>query len=167
MMRRSTFVSQYLSFPMSLLQLSRGIAALAGVALICTLLTSCGSSSSVPIERITLGQGGGVAGLQTGYRIERSGIIEEWEMRGGSMQLRSTAKVPASNVRPFFARAGSLRLDTLHLDEPGNMTYWIEISEGTTTHRLRWSKSEHLPDGVAAWYNALRSYCQQAIGGGK
>ncbi|KXB97069.1 MAG: hypothetical protein AA908_09015 [Chlorobi bacterium NICIL-2] len=152
---------------MSVLRTSRVLAVLVGAALICTLPTACGSSSSAPIERITLGQGGGVTGLQTGYRIERSGIIEEWEIRGGSMQLRSTAKVPASNVRPFFARAGSLRLDTLHIDEPGNMTSWIEVSEGTTTHRLRWSKTDRLPGDVAEWYNALRSYCQQAIAGGK
>ncbi len=144
-----------------------GIAVVLGAALFGTLLAGCGSSSTLNIERITLGHGGGVTGLQSGYRIERNGIIEEWEIRGGSMQLRSTAKVPASTIRPFFARAGSLRLDTIHIDEPGNMTYWIEVSDGTTNHRLRWSNSAHLPESVAEWYESLRNYCRQAIGGRK
>ncbi|RMF35533.1 MAG: hypothetical protein D6747_02385 [Chlorobiota bacterium] len=147
--------------------MSQGIAVVVGAALFGTLLTGCVSSSTLNIDRITLGHGGGVTGLQSGYRIERNGIIEEWEIRGGSTQPRSTAKVPASSIRPFFARARSLRLDTIHIDEPGNMTYWIEVSEGTTSHRLRWSNSARLPESVAEWYESLRSYCRQVSGDGK
>lgn len=155
------------ALPMSFLRMSRSIASLLGAAFIGSLSISCGSNYHANIERITLGHGGGVTGLQTGYRIERNGIIEEWENRGGRLQLRSTAKMPSSNVRPFFARAGSLRLDTLHIDEPGNMTYWIEVSDGTTTHRLRWSNNDRLPNDVVEWYESLHRYCQQAIAGVK
>jgi len=63
----------------------------------------CRCSSSMPstyisIERIAVGSSGGVTGYGRGYRIERNGTVDEWELRGGNTFIISTAKLPASSV---------------------------------------------------------------------
>jgi hypothetical protein len=137
-------------------------------ALLCAtaILVGCASTgSSSRIERITLGSGGGISGMQSGFRIERSGMIEEWEMHAGATRIRATAKYPASSVRRFFTRAEELRLDTLRIDEPGNMTWWLELSRDGTSTRLRWTNRERLPAEVASLVDDMQTFCAGAISG--
>ncbi len=119
----------------------------------------------VPIERIAVGSSGGVTGYGRGYRIERYGIIDEWELRGGSTFIVSTAKLPASSVRTLFDHTTSLRLDTLDINETGNMTYWIEIANDNSIHRILWSTTDHLPEEVVRWYDSLLRFCRKSISG--
>lgn len=137
-----------------------------GAGLLLAFWSGCRTGTPlVRIETITLGTGGGFTGMRVGYRIERSGLIEEWEMLRDSSRIRATVKMPASRVRQYFARAESLHLDTLHLDEPGNMTSWLEIKTTTTTTRLRWSSDHHLPLAVAQFYRDLDTFCREAVEG--
>lgn len=129
-----------------------------------TVLVGCSTFiTSARIETITLGSGGGFTGMRTGYRIERSGLVEEWDMLRDSVRLRATVKIPASRVREYFARAEALRLDTLHFDKPGNISFWLEIRTNAAITRLRWSSDTHLPHEIAAFYRDLLSLCQEHI----
>lgn len=92
-------------------------------------------------------------------------MIEEWEMHAGATRIRATAKYPASSVRRFFTRAEELRLDTLRIDEPGNMTWWLELSRDGTSTRLRWTNRERLPAEVASLVDDMQTFCAGAISG--
>lgn len=136
------------------------------VLLVATIAAGCASTTtSSRIERITIGSGGGFSGMQSGYRLERSGIVEEWDMQSGSMHIRATAKFPASIVRRFFVHAEELKLDTLTIDQPGNMTWWLETTSGNSSKRLRWSDRTRIPPELAAFDSELRTFCTNAISG--
>jgi len=63
----------------------------------------------------------------------------------------------------LFDHTVSLRLDTLDINETGNMTYWIEIATDKSIHRIRWSSSDHLPDDIVRWYDSLLRFCRYAV----
>ena len=131
-----------------------------------TFFLRCSSSTPstyIPIERIAVGSSGGITGYGRGYRIERNGTSDEWELRGGNTFIITTAKLPASSVRRLFDHTVSLRLDTLDINETGNMTYWIEIATDKSIHRIRWSSSDHLPDDIVRWYDSLLRFCRYAV----
>ncbi|MCX7930597.1 MAG: hypothetical protein N2663_07755 [Chlorobi bacterium] len=128
-------------------------------------LSGCAATQITPLERITLGSGGGIAGIRSGYRIERSGMIEQWETHGESMHIRAAAKVPSTNVRDIFARAAALGADTLQLDRTGNVTYWLELTSARRTVRLRWTDPDAIPPHIAVFYRELLERCQNAIDG--
>ncbi len=130
------------------------------------VLAGCASTSSPSrLERLAIGSGGGFSGIHSGYRLERSGIVEEFEIQSGTTRVRSTAKFPASVVRRFFVRAEELRLDTLGIDQPGNMTWWLEVAHSSGSKRLRWSDPDRIPPELAAFANELKTFCANAISG--
>lgn len=86
-------------------------------------------------------------------------------MQSGTTRVRSTAKFPASVVRRFFVRAEELRLDTLSIDQTGNMTWWLEVTSPGGSKRLRWSDPNGIPPALAAFSNELKTFCANAISG--
>jgi hypothetical protein len=136
----------------------------AAIAIV-VLWLGCATTEPMRVEAIRVGSGGGVTGMRSGYRIERSGMIEQWEMLRDSIRIGAAAKLPASSIRDLFVRAAQLGADTLRLDHVGNMTHWLELTTGSGTVRLRWTDTDAIPPALAALYRDLRDRCRAAIEG--
>lgn len=110
-------------------------------------LTGCTNSSVqtetviVPIPadfRVVLGQGGGFAGLWSGYTILADGSVQAWSGPVQNENPEVIGMLPGDRMRALWRQI--LEADYFNQDsqETGNMTAFMEITADSTVHRTSW-----------------------------
>lgn len=108
--------------------------------LLCTLLFSCKSrefpADTTEQSMIRFGSGGGFTGFYTNYMLMEDGRL--FKQADPDKVVVWMQKVSASTRKSCFARVDSLGLKTLDFQQPGNMTYFIDVVEQGTHHEVSW-----------------------------
>ncbi|WP_044172603.1 hypothetical protein [Flectobacillus major] len=110
------------------------------------------SCKSIPNDQlITVGSGGGFTGIWHQYSLKPSGEIVHKSSKTDSTE--HITQLSKTKAKQFFAEITTLRLDSLALNETGNMNYFIEFSEGKKgTRKVQWSNSQMAPDSLKKFY---------------
>ena len=102
---------------------------------------SCNQPKEIVTEQLDrsfiLGSGGGFTGAYETYRIHNSGKIEQQSVDFESYSFLK--KIPADSAVVCFKALDALGIEDYTFDQPGNMTYFIELNGAI----IKWGKSGH------------------------
>ena len=106
-------------------------------------------------EQLHFGQGGGFSGALQYFAILDDGRLFQRAPRDSTFALVDTWEKPF--VRQMFANYKMLHLDTVMLNEPGDLYYFIEFRSGRTVSRpITWGRPGITPDkNIVTFYNLL------------
>lgn len=88
---------------------------------------------------MTFGQGGGFAGLWSGYVIHADGRVERWQ---GPVTREDTTEVGVlalEEVARLWQEVRAANYFAQQQGETGNMTSFIEVTANGATHRTSWA----------------------------
>jgi len=108
-------------------------------------------------EIITFGSGGGFTGKIKKYSILRNGqVFRNSDSPNGGDASGEMSSLDEAVVDQLFLNFTNLKLVEIQLDDPGNMTNFINYQENGNTHRIRWGgKNEEVPKSVKTYYKIL------------
>ena len=95
--------------------------------------------ADVPADfTMTFGQGGGFAGLWSGYVIQADGTVQTW--RGAATREDTTAAgmLEPEDLAALWEEVQESHYFDQDVQETGNMTSFIELTANGTTHRTSW-----------------------------
>lgn len=87
-------------------------------------------------SKITFGNEGGFAGTMSSYQILEDGRVFLKGPKAADYAI--IKKMPAKVVAQLFSSISMLELDKISLNDPGNLTYFINLDGVDMTHELRW-----------------------------
>lgn len=109
--------------------------------ILCFVLCSCDHSKKIASEQaegsFILGSGGGFTGAYETYRIHKNGKIEKQNADFENYSFLN--EIPSDSAKACFKTLDAMALEGHIFDQPGNMTYFIEL-EGNT---IKWGRSGH------------------------
>ncbi len=131
------------------IQLAKVLLAWIGVVIIAC--ASVKSPAQSGIESITFGGGGGFTGETKSYTLTAEGKLSE---KGIDMK-----NVESKEMKEVLKKAIDLR--TYKLNQPGNMSYFIEIRTKDEVNRIVWPYgSEKADERVTSLYKDLMALTQ-------
>ena len=93
--------------------------------LLATFIFSC---KSVPEnQQITIASGGGITGVWHEYTLKADGQVLHKASNVDTAEVVKT--ISKSKAKAFFKQIEALKLDEKKMDEPGNMSYYVQFSE--------------------------------------
>ncbi|HZV43723.1 MAG TPA: hypothetical protein VFF90_04570, partial [Saprospiraceae bacterium] len=106
-------------------------------------------------DEIHFGQGGGFTGAVSHYILLEDGRLFQKGWQDSTLTYIDTW--PGLFTRQMFLNYKSLSLDTINVNKPGNMYYFLEYhSRKSPTHRIVWGHPEYQPeDNLVTYYNTL------------
>ena len=106
-------------------------------------------------DEIHFGQGGGFSGAVIHYILLEDGRVFQQAWRDTSLTYIDTW--PGIFTRQMFLNYKSLKLDTLKINEPGDLYYFIEYhSKKKPTQRIVWGNPDfQAPQNLAVYYSTL------------
>jgi hypothetical protein len=111
------------------------------LALFLSSCCTCGRTAEEhwPPTRITLSNGGGVSGMQTGYTLHPDGLVTYWVGKAGMRERTDTlGTVGTAQLRAVLRHVYATPLSTIMATETGNMTTMLEIVEDEVVYRFSW-----------------------------
>ena len=113
---------------------------------------------------ILIGAGGGFSGFYDGICLTKNGDIYSWKsMTGKPDTLNLLFHTSKDSVDFFFRYLDEMGFDNLQLNNSGNMTSFIERTDGESKHRVQWSSES--PNAANAqlstYFSLVRSYTQR------
>lgn len=119
------------------------------------LLTFMISCKSVPEnQQITVASGGGFTGVWHEYTLKPDGQILHKASNVDSVEVVKT--LSKSKTKKFFKEIETLKLDEKKMDEPGNMSYYVQFSEHKKfSHKVQWGDKTMPADSVKTFYNTF------------
>lgn len=121
----------------------------------CTLMFShCASKgnlseSHMTFDTLCFGRSGGFANLTEKYALSENGNVYK-EVEG---ELQKINRIRRSRMKEIKGELNSLHLQTMDLDEVGNMTYFLEVISDTA-HRVKWTESTE-NNAIKSFYKTL------------
>lgn len=117
------------------------------------------TAENLPEDRITFGNGGGFAGIETTYTLLENGQLFKFDSKAPAPVEIACAKKKAANN--LFETAESLGLLTLDFKYPGNIYQFIEFQDDGEKSRITWGDTEHPVDPkIKELYNRLTGLAQ-------
>lgn len=121
--------------------------AIACLALVVFLFSSCKTKQYTmeenPEPMITFGSGGGFTGQSTFYTLFKNGqLYKKKGLRGEHTPLENVKK---KEVLQIFKNYEVLNLAEVNINEPGNMSYFIEFKDENGVHRMTWGGNTTSP----------------------
>ncbi len=119
------------------------------------LLTFMISCKSVPEnQQITVASGGGITGIWHEYTLKPDGQILHKASNVDSTEVVKT--LSKSKTKNFFKQIEVLKLDEKKMDEPGNMSYFVQFSERKKfSHKVQWGDKTMPADSVKTFYDTF------------
>jgi len=107
-------------------------------------------------DEIHFGQGGGFTGAVSHYILLEDGRLFQKGWQDSTLTYIDTW--PGLFTRQMFLNYKSLRLDTINVNKPGNLYYFLEYhSRKNPTHRIVWGNAEYQPDdNLVTYYSTLQ-----------
>jgi hypothetical protein len=94
---------------------------------------------------ITVGSGGGFSGIANVYKISSDGKV--WKGKGtASIQYTECSKIKKKKAQLFIERVSQEVKALGELKHPGNMYYFLSVSENGNEKRITWGDPQ-LPVG--------------------
>ena len=84
-----------------------------------------------------LGSGGGVSGQYVQYKVHDDGIVEWFDFKLKKYMPYSTMTGKLSSE--IWSQLELVNLHQYKLDKPGNYTYYIELVDGESSHKVMWN----------------------------
>ena len=132
---------------------------LAWLSFLILTIMACAPANDFPKtenrDEIHFGQGGGFTGAVTHYILLEDGRVFQLAWRDTTLTLIDTW--PGIFTRQMFLNYKSLKLDTLHVNKPGDLYYFVEYhSKKKPTHRIVWGSPDYRPaTNLLLYYNTL------------
>lgn len=122
------------------------------------LLSSCKTTkyslTNPPSNTISFGDGGGFAGLETGFTILENGQVFKHNTPGDTTELEAVKKKEA---KQFYEQFKGLRLAQLDIDQPGNMYYFLNFTTADISHGITWGAADYnIRKDILDFYKSLR-----------
>jgi len=138
-----------------------------GLLIASTMLFACKSTKDAVKNTehpsyILFGNGGGFTGKTTTYQLAKSGQIKK--QSGIKSAFNSHSTVESAVCTQIFESIDKLELKDKSLNDPGNLTYFIEIHQDGTVHRLAWGGTSQEPDSaVRGFYNLMHGLATRQV----
>ena len=113
------------------------------------------SCKSVPEnQQITIASGGGVTGVWHEYTLKADGQVLHKASNVDTAEVVKT--ISKSKAKAFFKQIEALKLDEKKMDEPGNMSYYVQFSERKKfSHKVQWGNQKMPSDSVKTFYDGF------------
>jgi hypothetical protein len=122
-----------------------------------TILLIFGCKSVPKGQQITVGSGGGITGIWNEYTLQPDGQISVKNSKVDTLQ--KVVKLSKSDTKMIFKKASELKLDTLKLDSPGNMSYFVKFSDKDKfDYKVLWGGEKTPPDSVKKFYKDFMGF---------
>lgn len=125
-------------------------------ALVISIITACRSKQKITRDltqvKITIGQGGGFTGYYIDYIIYGTGKLEKYTSKDEKTAVLKP--MPVDSVRAWVNRMDQINFEGIVLDQPGNMSYYLELQEPDKTHKVRWGDATP-PGDLHNLYNRI------------
>lgn len=134
------------------------------------------ASSRAPVEQyqevpadfvMTFGQGGGFAGLWSGYVIHADGRVERWQGPVTQEDTTEVGVVAPEEVAHLWQEVQAANYFVQQQGETGNMTSFIEVTANGATHRTSWAtrvvQSEPSASPLEKLYDYSRAIAQKPL----
>jgi hypothetical protein len=110
----------------------------------CTgIIAACKSKEKMKRDisavQITIGQGGGFTGFYTDYIIYGTGKVERYTTRDN--KTAEVKPVPVDSVKAWVARMDEIHFNNIELDQPGNMSFYLQLQEPKSSHKVKWGNA--------------------------
>jgi hypothetical protein len=117
------------------------------------------SSTAVSAQEkyLAIGSGGGVTGSATVYKILPGGKV--YKGNGlGEIKYTECSKIKKSRAKKIFSQASQLVKATEEFNHPGNMYYFVTLSEGDKPQRITWGETGHpVNEGLKNLYTEIQT----------
>ncbi|GAB4496172.1 MAG: hypothetical protein OHK0019_27370 [Saprospiraceae bacterium] len=90
-----------------------------------------------PDRQLRWGSGGGIVGKETTYTLLDNGQIFIRDMGG---TLTETGKAKGKTAKALYEMIGTLGLEKLDFQHPGNTYDFIEVLNGDSVRRISWGE---------------------------
>ena len=115
------------------------------------ILSSCKTteevkSSNIPQgKRYAIGQGGGFTGDYTEFILNEDGKVFKYDFRyDREVFYKNMSK---ADLIYFLEKIEALGLDGEEMNQPGNISYYIDVREGRTSmNKILWGHPNYYPD---------------------
>lgn len=121
---------------------------------------SSGSSTKDTARTISIGTGGGVTGLYTGFTVDKNGHFTRWSAEPGKTKVVSDFFTTTPDSAAFFFRyLDEISFTSKEFSTPGNMTTLIETDSLGTNHTVKWgNESVTAPCEFLNFYSMLKRF---------
>jgi len=92
---------------------------------------------------IRFGSGGGITGNTVSYSLYPNGKV--WKSQSLKRDSVMLNKLPKSKVKELYLMVNSAGLDTVLMNQPGNLFYFIDIEKKNETNKLVWGRNGTTP----------------------
>ncbi|MCB0516300.1 MAG: hypothetical protein KDD49_09570 [Bacteroidetes bacterium] len=129
------------------------------IAAIVIGFTSCKTKSYLPTNypkrQLIFGGGGGFSGVESAYFLLENGQI--FSQTGFDSTYVSLGKLKKKQVNPLFSKADTLSIDSLEMNAPGNMYYYLAYQmPDSSVHKITWGDpAQHIPENIKDFRNEL------------
>ncbi len=122
-------------------------------------LMACNTQKALELDsydgpKIVFGSSGGFTGVSKEHILLPDGQLFKAGMDGKSRNAEG--KIDKNLAKQMISNFKALGFDQLELNDPGNMTYFIDYSENGKNHRVVWGggRSE-IPKELKPYYHTL------------
>jgi len=113
------------------------------------------SLTNPPDKTISFGDGGGFAGLETGFTLLENGQLFKHNVPGDTIELESIKKKEAEK---YYEKFNGLRLTQLDIEKPGNLYYFMRFTNPDITHGITWGAADYnIRKDVLDFYKSMRT----------
>lgn len=108
-----------------------------------------------PETQIIFGDGGGFSGVVTEYILLENGqFFKKSSLKSGHEELKSLKKKEAQKI---YERLENLRLHKFDINHPGNLYYFLRITNEELDHTITWGAGDYnLREEIMDFYKTLR-----------
>lgn len=123
------------------------------------VFTSCKTTkyslANPPDNTISFGDGGGFAGLETGFTLLENGQIFKHNVPGDTTELQSIKK---KDAKAYYEKFKGLRLAQLDIEQPGNLYYFVRFTNPDIAHGITWGSADYnVRKDILAFYKSMRT----------
>jgi hypothetical protein len=122
------------------------------------MMTSCKTTkyslANPPENTISLGDGGGFAGIETGYTLLENGQIFRYSTPGDTTELQGIKKKEA---KEWYEKFKGLRVQHLDIEQPGNLYYFVRFTNPDIAHGITWGAADYnIRKDILEFYKSMR-----------
>ncbi len=111
---------------------------------------------------LTIGNGGGFTGEVTAYHILGNGDVLKTSTLGGRDTTFLKTLSP-EELRQIHNQSENLKLKSTKFNHPGNMYYFVNLTDPQHTHRITWGHHTHkIPEPIRNFYKKTLDLVSEA-----
>lgn len=107
-------------------------------------------------KTIIIGSGGGVTGAVTTYKLFEDGSLFENSSLNTALAQKKMSSI--KGIKEIQNQFDALNIDSIKLNEPGNMYFFVGYEKDGKTHRCTWGLNDVMvPQNLKTFYENLMS----------